>query len=173
MKKIAIIGAAIALVLSSSASANPNYSASEQVWEAQRTNNVKTCGIGFANGSTQIGRILAAGESASQDGAVRFAFKTNANQISWKISEAKITDNANRFTFSNDLLNTSTSTSSLFSSVNGAGFTEQAWNVARNEQRLSTQSGTIDLQPKINVNAEDFPLGTTKVQGKIIVTCSD
>ena len=31
----------------------------------------------------------------------------------------------------------------------------------------------ICLAPKINLDATEFPLGTTKIQGKIVVTCSN
>lgn len=174
-KTIAIIGSAIALILSSNAFAlAPNYSAGEQVWEATRTNNQKVCGIGLT-GSNQIGTILAAGETANSGGSVKYGFKTNANRISWKITEVKIVDNTRRFSFSDDLYNANLGidVASLFTSVNGSGFHEIAWNDVKSDKYFDTRQGIIELQPKINVNAEDFPLGTTKIQGKIVVTCSD
>lgn len=172
MKKNAIIVATIASVLSSSAMA-VNYSATEQVWEAERNNTQLTCGIGFADGSPLRGTILAQNEQPSVGGSVQFGFKTNANKITWKITEAKVTDNASNFTFSNDFFNTDRNVTSLYASVNNAGYNEYSWSDSHNDQNLPTKQGTIYLQPKINVPSEDFPLGTTKIQGKITVTCSN
>lgn len=173
MKKIALVTAAIALAMSSSVMAATNYSAGEQVWEAERNNTQRTCGIGMTDSSPQRGRILAQNELPDIGGSVQFGFKTNAQNITWKITEAKVTDNANFFSFAESFFSTDKATTSLFASVNGGGYNELAWNDSRTPQTLQTKQGTIALQPKINVPGEDFPLGTTKIQGKITVTCSN
>lgn len=173
MKKINIAITAIALAFSATAMSAVNYSAGEQVWEAERNNTQRTCGIGISDGSPQRGRILAQNEQPNEGGSVQFGFKTNAQNITWKITEAKVTDNANQFSFSESFFSTEKSVTSLFASVNGTGYSELSWNDTRTPQALQTKQGTISLQPKINVPGEDFPLGTTKIQGKITVTCSN
>lgn len=175
MKKTFIAVALAFTAVSFSVPAAVNYTAGEQVWEAVRTNTQRTCGIGFTDGSPQVGTILASGEQANDGGSVRFSYKTNANNISWKITEAKIVDMTNRFSFGDDLYNGNVDKkdSSLFASVNNAGYNEFSWNDVKGDRNFPTRQGTINLQPKINVASEDFPLGTTKIQGKIVVTCSN
>ena len=88
--------------------------------------------------------------------------------MSWKITEAKITDNAGRFDFNDDLLKvTDRKQSSLF--VNNK---EYDWSQVTQEQPVDPKA-KIRLAPKINLDATEFPLGTTKIQGKIVVTCSN
>lgn len=156
----------IALVTSTSAMA---AFPAEQVWEATHTNNRQVCGIHYPNGSTATGQILTKGESNTDSSkAIVFDLKSNTKAMSWKITEAKITDNAGRFDFNDDLLKvTDRNQSSLF--VNNR---EYDWSQVTQEQPIDPKA-KIRLAPKINLDATEFPLGTTKIQGKIVVTCSN
>lgn len=156
----------IALVTSTSAMA---AFPAEQVWEATHTNTNQVCGIHYPNGSIATGQILTKGESNTDSSkAIVFDLKSNTKAMSWKITEAKITDNAGRFDFNDDLLKvTDRNQSSLF--VNNR---EYDWSQVTQEQPIDPKA-KIRLAPKINLDATEFPLGTTKIQGKIVVTCSN
>lgn len=156
-----------ALLMSASVAAIAAFP-SEKVWEATHTNTQQVCGIDYSNSVTN-GQILTKGES-NTDGAkaIQFDLKANTRQIGWKITEAKITDNAGRFNFSDDLLTISdkNQTSLIVNNV------EYDWIQAGQNHNVDPKS-KIRLAPKINLDATEFPLGTTKIQGKIVVTCSN
>lgn len=156
----------IALVTSTAAMA---AFPAEQVWEATHTNTHQVCGIHYPNGSIATGQILTKGESNTDSSkAIVFDLKSNTKAMSWKITEAKITENAGRFDFNDDLLKvTDRNQSSLF--VNNK---EYDWSQVTQEQPVDPKA-KIRLAPKINLDATEFPLGTTKIQGKIVVTCSN
>lgn len=163
MFKKLLLSTALVLSTASAMAAFP----SEQVWEATHTNNQQVCGINSAS-SNASGQILTKGES-STDGAkaIVFDLKSNTKNMSWKITEAKITDNAGRFDFNDNLLQVKDrNQSSLF--VNN---TEYDWERVGEEQSVDPKA-KLRLAPKINLDATEFPLGQTKIQGKIVVTCS-
>lgn len=166
MKKIYLLGA-VALASSLSISANAAFPA-EQVWEATHTNTQQVCGIDYSNSAT-TGQILTKGESNTDSSkAIQFDLKSNTKNLNWKITEAKIVDNAGRFDFNDDLL-----------TVNDRNLTSLYVNNVEYDWSQATQNHSVDpkakirLAPKINLDATEFPLGTTKVQGKIVVTCSN
>lgn len=144
--------------------------ANEQVWDAEITNTQQTCGLDYATGSTRVGGILTQNESQSSGPkGITMNLKTNAKNMSWKITEAKLTQNTGRFDFDDNLLNVSdVNKTSLV--VNDR---EYAWTNVTSEQTLQTNSKTLTLAPKINMQQQDLPLGVTHIQGKIVVTCSN
>lgn len=165
MKKIAILGTILAS--SMTITANAAFPA-EQVWEATHTNNQQVCGIDYSSSAT-TGQILTKGESNTDSSkAIQFDLKSNTTQMNWKITEAKVVDNAGRFEFNDDLLTiTDRSQTSLY--VNNV---EYDWSQV-NQNHSVDPKAKIRLAPKINLDATEFPLGTTKIQGKIVVTCSN
>lgn len=165
MKKIAILGAILAS--SMTLTANAAFPA-EQVWEATHTNTQQVCGIDYSNSAT-TGQILTKGEANTDSAkAIQFDLKSNTAKMNWKITEAKVVDNAGRFNFNNDLLTvTDRSQTSLY--VNNV---EYDWSQV-NQNHSVDPKAKIRLAPKINLDATEFPLGTTKIQGKIVVTCSN
>lgn len=140
----------------------------EQVWEATHTNTQQVCGIDYSN-SKGTGQILTKGEQGTDTAkAIQFDLKANTRTLSWKITEAKIVDNAGRFDFSDNLMTiTDRTQTSLF--VNN---TEYDWSQSAQAHVVDPRS-KLKLAPKINLDATEFPLGTTKIQGKIVVTCSN
>lgn len=146
------------------------HAAGEQVWNAEINNTQKSCGIDFAPGSTQVGGILLQGESqSSSQKGLTFNLTSNTRQTSWSITEAKITQNAGRFAFDDNLLN-----------VGGTNLTsvvvndkEYAWSQVNQERQLQSNERRITLAPKINMQQQELPLGTTRIQGKIVLTCAD
>ena len=165
MKKIAILGAILAS--SMTLTANAAFPA-EQVWEATHTNTQQVCGIDYSNSAT-TGQILTTGEANTDSAkAIQFDLKSNTAKMNWKITEAKVVDNAGRFNFKDDLLTvTDRSQTSLY--VNNV---EYDWSQV-NQNHSVDPKAKIRLAPKINLDATEFPLGTTKIQGKIVVTCSN
>lgn len=165
MKKIAILGAILAS--SMTLTANAAFPA-EQVWEATHTNTQQVCGIDYSNSAT-TGQILTKGEANTDSAkAIQFDLKSNTAKMNWKITEAKVVDNAGRFNFKDDLLTvTDRSQTSLY--VNNV---EYDWSQV-NQNHSVDPKAKIRLAPKINLDATEFPLGTTKIQGKIVVTCSN
>ena len=144
------------------------FAANEQVWEATHTNTQQVCGIDYAN-SKGAGQILTKGESNTDSSkAIEFKLKANTQRITWKITEAKVVENAGRFDFDDNLLNVNNKElTSLY--VNN---TEYDWSQSQQDHNIGTKD-KIRLAPKINLDATEFPLGTTKIQGKIVVTCSN
>ena len=142
----------------------------EQVWDAEISNSQQTCGIDYPSGSTRVGGILTQGETGSTGAkGITFDLKTNAKNMSWKITEAKLTQNTGRYDFDDNLMNVSdVSKTSIF--VNDQ---EYAWSQVNQERVLTAKAKTLTLAPKINVLQQDLPLGTTHIQGKIVVTCSN
>lgn len=165
MKKIAILGAILASSIT--LTANAAFPA-EQVWEATHTNTQQVCGIDYSNSAT-TGQILTKGEANTDSAkAIQFDLKSNTAKMNWKITEAKVVDNAGRFNFKDDLLTvTDRSQTSLY--VNNV---EYDWSQV-NQNHSVDPKAKIRLAPKINLDATEFPLGTTKIQGKIVVTCSN
>lgn len=49
---------------------------------------------------------------------------------------------------------------------------EFAWADAKQEHSVPKQS-EIKLVPKINMEQQDLPYGTTTIQGKLVVTCTN
>ncbi|WP_368762023.1 hypothetical protein [Klebsiella pneumoniae] len=142
----------------------------EQVWNASISNNQVTCGIDYPNGSPIEGGILTAGESGTDTGkAITFLLRTNTANASWKLTEAKLVSNTGRFTFGDDLTAISSKTdTSVF--INNA---EYSWSEALQAHNLGTNAKTLKLAPKINMEQQYLPTGTTRIQGKIVVTCSN
>ena len=142
----------------------------EQVWDAEISNSQQTCGIDYPSGSTRVGGILTQGETGSTGSkGITFYLKTNAKNMSWKITEAKLTQNTGRYDFDDNLMNVSdVSKTSIF--VNDQ---EYAWSQVNQERVLTAKAKTLTLAPKINMLQQDLPLGTTHIQGKIVVTCSN
>lgn len=140
----------------------------EQVWEATHTNTQQVCGIDYS-GSRASGQILTKGEQGTDsDKAISFKMKANTRHMTWKITEAKIVDNSGQFDFDDDLLKVSQKDlTSLY--VNNV---EYDWTSVRTDQ-VTNPKATLKLAPKINLDATEFPLGTTKIQGKIVVTCTN
>lgn len=140
----------------------------EQVWEATHTNSQQVCGIDYSN-TKAAGQILTKDESNTDSSkAIQFDLKANTKKVAWKITEAKITDNAGRFNFNDDLTTiTDLTQTSLY--VNNV---EYAWSQAKQDHTVDSKD-KIRLAPKINLDATEFPVGTTKIQGKIVVTCSN
>ena len=80
-----------------------------------------------------------------------------------------MTQNTGRYDFDDNLMNVSdVSKTSIF--VNDQ---EYAWNQVNQERVLTAKAKTLTLAPKINMLQQDLPLGTTHIQGKIVVTCSN
>lgn len=166
MKKIHLLGAAL-LASAMSFTAQAAFPA-EQVWEATYTNTQQVCGIDYSNSST-TGQILTKGETnTDSDKAIQFDLKSNTKNVAWKITEAKVVDNAGRFDFSDNLLtvNDRTKTSLYVNNI------EYDWTQATQNHTVKPKD-KIRLAPKINLDATEFPQGTTKIQGKIVVTCSN
>ncbi len=161
MKKIMI---AIAL-LSTTAFAN---AASEQVWNASLTNSQITCGIDYTGGTPVEGGILTANESGTNTSkAISFTLIANTQNVNWQITEAKLVQNTGRFDFSDNLLsvNDKTKTSVYINDQ------EYAWPDAAQAKALASNSRVIKLAPKINLEQSAYPLGTTRIQGKIVINC--
>ena len=142
----------------------------EQVWDAEISNDQQTCGIDYPANTSRVGGILTQGESGSTGAkGITFDLKTNAQYMSWRITEAKLTQNTGRYDFDDNLMNVSDrNKTSLF--VNDQ---EYAWTDVNQERVLQTKSKTLTLAPKINLLQQDLPIGTTHIQGKIVVTCSN
>lgn len=143
---------------------------SEQVWNASITNNQITCGIDYPNGSPIEGGILTAGESGTDGSkAITFNLRTNTPTVAWKLTEAKIVNNTNRYSFGDDLTQiSSTSDTSVY--VNN---TEYSWAQAMQTHNVNSNTTVVKLAPKINMDQSLLPTGTTRIQGKIVVICSN
>lgn len=167
MKLKSITLAAIAISAATMSTAYAGW-AGEQVWEAVHTNTQQVCGID-ANSGTASGQILTAGETGTDSGkAIEFKLKANTRNMTYKITEAKLVENTGRFDFADNLLTVGDAAkTSLF--VNNQ---EINWTAA-NQDRSVDPKGKIRLAPKINLDATEMPVGTTKIQGKIVVTCSN
>lgn len=141
---------------------------SEQVWEAQIQNNQRVCGVEYKNGYAK-GGILVKGETGTDNGkAITFKLKANTPQVSWKITDAKLIDNRTEYDFDENLSNISTKDkTSVF--VNNQ---EYSWVEAKQEHTVAKQT-EVKLVPKINMEQQDLPYGTTTMQGKLVVTCSN
>lgn len=159
-----IIATTAILFASASAMAFP----SEQVWEAQITNNQRVCGVEYKNGYAK-GGILVKGEQGTDNGkALVFKLKANTPQVTWKITEAKLIENRTEFDFDENLMNIQTKDkTSVY--VNNK---EYAWADTKQEQSVPKQT-EIKLVPKINMEQQDLPYGTTTIQGKLVVTCTN
>lgn len=139
----------------------------EQVWEATINNLQRVCGVEY-NGAKSIGGILTKNEQGTDNSkAITFRVKANTQDVYWKITEAKIIENQQGYDFNADLMTQATkANTSLF--VNNR---EYAWADTRQEQYIQKQDKYIKLAPKINMDESELPFGTTKVQGKLVVTC--
>lgn len=169
MKTLRIALAAVTLG-SAMAFASTVYAgfAGEQVWEATLNNQQKVCGIDYAGNNGQ-GTILTKGESSTDTNkAIAFNLKSNTRNASWKITEAKLVEGNGRFDFDDNLLNVGDkSKTSLF--LNNS---EYEWTSVQQERNVDPR-GQIKLAPRINLDQTEFPLGTTKIQGKIVITCAN
>ncbi|MEQ5091643.1 hypothetical protein ABN224_16755 [Providencia rettgeri] len=142
---------------------------SEQIWNASITNTQISCGIDYPNGSPVEGEILTAGESGTDNKAITFLLRYNTPQASWKLTEANIISNNGRFNFSDNLTSISTKNdTSLF--VNNAEFT---WAEASQAHNITGNAKILKLAPKINMDKQFLPTGLTRIQGKIVITCSN
>lgn len=142
--------------------------AGEQVWEATLNNQQKVCGIDYAGNNGQ-GTILTKGESSTDTNkAIAFNLKSNTRNASWKVTEAKLVEGQGRFDFDDNLLNVGDKNkTSLF--VNNS---EYEWTAVQQERSVDPK-GQLKLAPRINLDQTEFPLGTTKIQGKIVITCAN
>lgn len=142
----------------------------EQVWNASITNNQITCGIDYPNGSPIEGGILTAGESGTDGSkAITFNLRTNTPTVAWKLTEAKIVNNTGRYSFGDDLTQiSSTADTSVY--VNN---TEYSWAQAMQAHNVNSNTTVVKLAPKINMDQSLMPVGTTRIQGKIVVICSN
>lgn len=158
--------ASVGSIIAFASTANAGF-AGEQVWEATLNNQQKVCGIDYAGNNGQ-GTILTKGESSTDTSkAISFNLKSNTRNMTWKVTEAKLVEGQGRFDFDDNLLNVGDKAkTSLF--VNNS---EYEW-TSVNQERSVDPKGKINLAPRINLDATEFPLGTTKIQGKIVVTCS-
>lgn len=164
MKNVKFAVTALVLSLSSTA-----FAAQEMVWDAEYTQTQMSCGIDFANGQ-QTGGILLKGEQGTDNQkAVNFVLKSNTARQSWKLTEAKLTQNTGRFAFADNLMTISDrSQTSVF--INNQ---EYAWSAAAQNQQIQGNSKTLAIAPKINLDAQEMPLGTTHIQGKVVLTCEN
>lgn len=142
----------------------------EQVWNASITNNQMTCGIDYAGGTPVEGGILTKGESGTSNSkAITFDIKANVQQVSWKITEAKLVQNTGRFNFDDNLLNVNDKDkTSIY--INDQ---EYSWPDAAQNKQLQSGVKVVKLAPKINLDQDSFPMGTTRITGKIVVTCAN
>lgn len=107
------------------------------------------------------------GQGTDTNKAITFQVKANTHDVYWKITEAKLIDNREAFDFNEDLMTQATKDqTSVF--VNNR---ELAWADAKVDHYIKKQDKYIKIAPKINLDDTDMPYGTTRIQGKIIVTC--
>lgn len=167
MSRIALALSLGISVFASATVANAVNAPSEQVWEASIQNLQRTCGVEYKNGYVR-GGILVKGEQGTDNGkALAFKVKANTPQVSWKIIDAKLIDNRTSYDFNENLTQITTKDqTSVF--VNN---TEYSWSEAKQEHSVTKQS-EIKLVPKINMEQQDLPYGTTTIQGKLVVTCA-
>lgn len=168
MKKT-IIASLVLLASATSTSAFAGFTG-EQVWNAAITNTQQTCGIDYANGTQTDAGILVAGETGSSGSkAIDFTVKANTANIDWKITETHLVENTGRFSFPDSMVGISdTSLTSVF--VND---TEYAWANAAQDHVIPNNVKTIAIAPKINMDQADLPVGETKIQAKLVLTCSN
>lgn len=166
LRKIALATIAISSFAAAS-TASAVQAPSEQVWEATINNSQRVCGVEY-DGARTIGGILTKNEQGTDNSkAITFRVKANTHDVYWKITEAKIVENAQMFDFSDNLLTQTTKeNTSVF--VNGR---EYAWNDVRVDQYMKKTDKFIKIAPKLNMDETELPYGTTKIQGKLMVTC--
>lgn len=146
-----------------------NAYTTEQVWEAEIRNNQRVCGIEFDGGKKVGGILLKNEQGTNTEKAITFKVKSNVQDTYWKITEAKIIDNALEYSFEPNLMTQVTKeNTSIF--VNDR---EYAWKDTNVEQYLQKKDRQIKIAPKINMDLADLPYGTTRIQGKIVIVCSD
>lgn len=168
MKKVlSSIVLATVMAFSAASQAAGDFPA-EQVWEAQITNNARVCGLNYSAGSARIGEILTQSDALSSDRGVKFDVITNTREVSWKLTEAKITDMVSEYSFKgkDDLFQADRKDSSVV--VNNR---EYAWADTKTPQVLQKSERTIAIAPKLNIDKQMLPVGTTKIQGKVVITC--
>lgn len=165
LRRIALAVTTISLF--ASATANAVNAPNEQVWEAVYQNNNRVCGVEY-NSGYQVGGILTKNEQGTDTNkAITFQVKANTQDVYWKITEAKLIDNRDAFDFNENLMTQVTKDqTSVF--VNNR---ELAWADAKVDQYIQKKDKYIKLVPKINLDETDMPYGTTRIQGKIVVTC--
>lgn len=139
-----------------------------QTFDAYVQNTQQICGINYSNSKTS-GEILTKGEQGTDSSkAIEFTVKSNTRYMTWKITEAHIVENADRFNFNpNLLLDTDRNDTSVYVNNN-----EYDWGQAQQENQI-TPNGLLKIAPKINLDATELPLGSTHIQGKIVITCSN
>lgn len=166
LRKIALATIAIS-TFASATMANAVNAPQEQVWEAVIQNNNRVCGVEY-NGGKQVGGILTKAEQGTDSGkAITFRVKANTHDVYWKITEAKLIDNRDAYDFNENLMLQATKElTSVF--VNNR---EYAWGDVQTPQYIQKKDKYIKLAPKINMDESDLPYGTTRIQGKIVVTC--
>lgn len=164
IRKIAIIGVGLSMAAPSFAQVGK----AEQVWDAEITNDTQTCQISNSN-ANHVGGILLKGESQSSGPkGIAFDLTTNAPILEWQLTEAKITQNAGRFPFPDDLMGIS-STNETSVVINDQ---EYAWANVNQAHALPSGQKHLTLAPKINMDKQNLPTGTTHIQGKIVITCT-
>lgn len=161
--------AIIAALSFASSAAMAGYTG-EQVWNASITNTQQTCGIDFANNASQTGGILVSNEQGSDNSkAIDFLLKANTANVTWAITEAHLTSNTGRFAFADDLTTVNDkSQTSVY--VNNQ---EYSWTDATQPHTIAGNTKQINIAPKINMDQTSMPLGTSVIQGKLKVTCSN
>ena len=166
LRKIALATIAIS-TFASATMANAVNAPGEQVWEEVYKQSNRVCGVEY-NGGYQVGGILTKNEQGTDTNkAITFRVKANTHDVYWKITEAKLTDNRDAFDFNENLMTQVTKDqTSVF--VNNR---ELAWADAKVDQYIQKQDKYIKIAPKINLDDTDMPYGTTRIQGKIVVTC--
>lgn len=167
MRKLAILATGVALA-AASLSAFAQTGKAEQVWDAEVVNDMQTCMLNNSN-SSHVGGILLKGESQSSGPkGIAFDMTTNAPVLEWQLTEAKITQNAGRFPFADDLM-TISSTNETSVVINDQ---EYAWANVNQAHALPSGTKHLTLAPKINMDKQNLPTGVTHIQGKIVITCS-
>ncbi len=166
LRKIALATIAIS-TFASATMANAVNAPGEQVCEAVYKPSQGVCGVEY-NTCYQIGGILTKNEQGTDSNkAITFRVKANTQDVYWKITEAKLTDNRESFDFNENLMTQVTKDkTSVF--VNNR---EHAWADTKVDQYIQKQDKFIKIAPKINLDDTDMPYGTTRIQGKIVVTC--
>lgn len=166
LRKIALATIAISTLVSATI-ANAVNAPGEQVWEAVYTQNNRVCGVEY-NSGYQVGGILTKNEQGTDTNkAITFQVKANTHDVYWKITEAKLIDNREAFDFNENLM-TQVNNEKTSVYVNNREF---SWADAKVDQYIQKQDKYIKIAPKINLDDTDMPYGTTRIQGKIVVTC--
>lgn len=162
----AFIVLSLSLISAAASAAFPG----EQVWNATLTNTQQTCGIDYNNGTVQTGGILVNGEQGTDTSkAINFLIKANTPNVTWAVTESHLVSNTGRFAFSDDLTTISSKTqTSVF--VNN---TEYSWSEATQAHSVAGTTKALNLAPKIYLDTQEFPTGTTTIQGKVKVVCSN